>query len=478
MPLSRLRAHRENHQPPLSGQHANADLLLTRGNPSASALEAPSALPSVETFFPQRAYNPSSPLCFVHIAKAAGTTVRLVMENAFAGDRTFPNGSGAFAGGYVHLKNALRAGDDLRHFDVLSGHFGAQIGNHLEPQANLFTWLREPRDQAISEFFFFVAQERQSYLRPYAERLDRGDRPETVFLDWLADQPPGCHRFQGHLVFGCTKNHSDWRKEHPQTTLADAAIDAVRRCFFIGLVEDQERSLDAFCALTSILPPRLTAKRNAGTNRPKSLNFSADEQAELERLLAPDRAFYALAKAIHSRQMTGLARSRGVVPALALVGDREALRELILRDAAPRTPVLTRWEAWDPILGENLDSREQLRASDGSVSRWRWTASMPDTFLYFRLPKGTGFELRIRLNPATPASHAQRVVLRPQMLDERTLVPYAGTRHLGLAIESISAVPFGPLGELWRRMDGDRLMASFQRNLRRVLRPIVQPFRQ
>jgi hypothetical protein len=183
-------------------------------------------------------------------------------------------------------------------------------------------------------------------------------------------------------------------------------------------------------------------------------------------------------------------------------------------------PVLSKWDAWDPILGENLDTREQFKASDGTVSRWRWTASRPDTFLYFRLPKRTGFELRIRLSPATPLRHSERAALRihgksiplslrmtldgrvdlvatiprrfgdrlpalaevhlntPEMLDESTLVPYAGTRHLGLAIESISAAPFGPLGELWRRLRGDRWLAWVQPILRRAVLPKLQRLRR
>jgi hypothetical protein len=468
----------------LSGLHTNADLQLPRGNLSANAVEPTAALPSVDSFFPQRQYSPDSPLCFVHVAKAAGTTVRLVMENAFDGDRTFPSGSSAFEGRYLFLTKALKVGDDLSRFDALSGHFGARDAELLGNRANVFTWLREPAERVISQFFFFV-QDRQPHLRHYLERLDQGDRIETVFLDWLADQPAGWHRLQGSLVTGHNKVYADWKRDHPEMTLTEAAIEALRRCFFIGLVEDQERSLDAFCALTSILPPKLTTRRNALAVRPKRFEFTAEEQAGFERLLAPDRAFYALAKEVYARQMAGLAAMAGTKPALSLVGDRKALREFLLREAARRVPVLTEWKAWDPILGENLDGREQFKAADGTVSRWRWTGSGADTFLYFRLPKGTGFELVFRLNPATPPRHAQSAALRvegealplslregnngraelvatiarnhadrlpalaelhlhtPVMLDESTLVPYAGTRRLGLAIESISAVPLG-----------------------------------
>lgn len=51
------------------------------------------ALPPAASLFPQRAYNHGAALCFVHVAKAAGTSVRLTIENAFPGDRTYPGAS-------------------------------------------------------------------------------------------------------------------------------------------------------------------------------------------------------------------------------------------------------------------------------------------------------------------------------------------------------------------------------------------------
>lgn len=368
-------------------------------------------LPAAESFFPQRRYNLAAPLCFVHVQKAAGTSVRLVLENAFEGNRTYPNASPIFSGRYIPLRRTFEAGDDLRRYDMLSGHFGAVVAEHLGPDANLFTWLREPGDRVISEFFFFAVQERRNIDRRYGERLDAGERTETVFLDWLADVPPGFHRQMAQLVCGNERNYQRWQDEHPETSITDAAFAALRRCFFIGLMEDQERSLDALCAITSILPPSRNQRRNIGMRRPGTLALTADEQATFDTLLAPDRAFYALARDIHHRQMADLARRGGLEPALALIGNREALRKHILEAAATRAPELTTWQAWDPVLGENLDGREQLETSEAVRRRWRWTAPQADSYIHFRLPR-TAFDLRIQLNPATPPEHVPGVALR------------------------------------------------------------------
>lgn len=458
-----------------------------------------------------RRFNPGAPIGFVHVMKAAGTTVRLVLENAFAGDMVYPNGSPMFAGRYIPLKRSVNAGDDLTRYRMLSGHFGVIAGERLNKDANLFTWLREPGDRVTSEFFYFVVQERLELYRPYIERMDAGERPEDVFLDWLHHVPPDFHPQMSQLVSGIRLNYPGWRETHPDTRLADAAADALRKCFFIGLMEDQERSLDALCALTGILPPRSSQKRNPGTRRPEKLRFTTEEQARFDAQIAPDRAFYALALQVYDRQMENLAARGRTDPALVLIGDREALRAHLLKQAAANATTLTSWAAWDPVLGENLDGREELRTPSGLEGRWRWTASKPDTFLHFRLPRRT-FELTIRLNPATPPHHAAAATLRlsgtevplaiapgpdgridltamiswrlarrlPRlteihlhtavMLDESKLVPHAGTRILGLAIESIHARPLGFWELAGRKIEGSR----FGRLLRWIgVRPLV-----
>jgi hypothetical protein len=197
-------------------------------------------------------------------------------------------------------------------------------------------------------------------------------------------------------------------------------------------------------------------------------------------------------------------------PALALLGHREALRQYLLGVSANRAQPLATWRAWDPVLGENLDGREKLPAPDAPSVRWRWTGSSPDTYLYFRLPRRTAFDLRIRLAPATPPEHAAETRLRlsgtpvpleamrdvdgrtelvatvpraladslpeltelhlhtARMLDEGKLVPYAGTRKLGLALESISAAPVSPWMSAWRRAGGPRLVGSARRLVSRI----------
>ena len=44
-------------------------------------------LPTLASSLPQFRFERSEPLCFIHIPKTGGTTVRLIMQNAFDGSR-------------------------------------------------------------------------------------------------------------------------------------------------------------------------------------------------------------------------------------------------------------------------------------------------------------------------------------------------------------------------------------------------------
>ena len=44
--------------------------------------------------------------------------VCFVLENAFEGNRTYPNASPIFSGRYIPLRRTFEAGDDLRRYDI------------------------------------------------------------------------------------------------------------------------------------------------------------------------------------------------------------------------------------------------------------------------------------------------------------------------------------------------------------------------
>jgi len=438
------------------------------------------AMRSDEDDLEQRAYVPGKPLCFLHVPKTGGTSVRTIMENAFDGRRVYPSGSKA-RGEYHFPEVGIAAGDDMRSFLALSGHHGPSIEKYIDPDANMFTWLRDPMERLESDFFFFFVQQGARNRNPFERRISSGERIETVFMDWFEKQPVSATAQYELLVTG-RKRRSLWLSENPGADVSAIAAATLHRCFFVGMLEDHERSIDAFCAITSILPPSQHEKRNRGSRR-LQLDLSPEERGEIRARLVADFEFYETARTLYRRQMERLAAAAEGNAVLRLIGDREGLRRHILADAATRVASpAARWDAWDAVFGDNLHDREIATSKDAPERRWRWTGPGEETSLLFRPPQRDGFRVTFELFPATPAANIAAATLEvaghpirlrheaahgsvrvvgevpgrivqqnpgylefklrtPVMLDEGKITPYAGTRMLGLAIESISFAP-------------------------------------
>jgi hypothetical protein len=192
-------------------------------------------------------------------------------------------------------------------------------------------------------------------------------------------------------------------QQNPGRDVTEHAISLLRRCFFIGLLEDNERSRDGLAAITGILPPRLSIQRNKGTRRETRLSLSPEEQREFEQIHEADDRFYDMVRAIYRRQMDELAARAGQHPAIGLIGNRDALRRHLMHQPGGLAQrELSTWHTWDKGHEDNLDNRESHTSADGTVRRWRWTGPGQDTHLYFRFPRTTGQLLTITVNAATP----------------------------------------------------------------------------
>lgn len=443
-------------------------------------------LPPIDSFFPQPEYRPDAPLYFVHVPKCAGTTIRTNLESAYEGARVFPSGSPFTGGHYYGYSKFKSTGETLSHYDLVSSHYSTLAFDALRPDTNMFIWLREPRDCMLSSFFFFVIQTARRNKNAHFARIEAGERLETVFMDWLR-APPGTTRYQLDIVGGrLGPSYDHWLQQNPGRDVTEHAISLLRRCFFIGLIEDNERSRDGLAAITGILPPRLSVQRNKGTRRETRLSLSPEEQREFDALLAPDDRFYDMVRAIYRRQMDELAARAGQHPAFGLIGNRDELRRhLMHQPGALAQRELSTWHTWDKGHEDNLDNRESHTAADGTVRRWRWTGPGQDTHLYFRFPRAPGqlLTITITVNAATPRRNVaaatvrlsgrpillkltevpgvgyhlrarlSRSVLRslpdivdihihtPNMLDEGEDSDVGDPRRLGIALESVAIEP-------------------------------------
>src|SRR5438045_9447770 len=119
--------------------------------PSAPAnpLPAASASPG-RRFFPR-------PLVFVHIPKAAGTTLQEIIVRYYKGGRGF-----RFTGEtqqWEDFKNASK--EQNGRYDVLQGHVHFGVHEYQPEPATYITMVRDPIDRVVSHYHFVKAPPRQ-----------------------------------------------------------------------------------------------------------------------------------------------------------------------------------------------------------------------------------------------------------------------------------------------------------------------------
>jgi hypothetical protein len=125
----------------------------------------------VTTFVPR-------PLIFIHIPKAAGTTLQELILRQYQGGRHY-NFTGA-AGRY----NAFLAlsAEERAAFDVLLGHVQFGLHQYLPEPATYMTMLRDPLERVISHYHFIRARP-DHYLHESLRRR------EFSLREWAAEAP-------------------------------------------------------------------------------------------------------------------------------------------------------------------------------------------------------------------------------------------------------------------------------------------------
>jgi hypothetical protein len=91
------------------------------------------------------------PLCFLHIAKTGGTSLTEALARLYPSDHVFSDQGNLWVG-YLE-----RLGDRLAGRALLAGHAGQGVAAHLRGRADIITLLRDPADQAVSNYLHVLA---------------------------------------------------------------------------------------------------------------------------------------------------------------------------------------------------------------------------------------------------------------------------------------------------------------------------------
>jgi hypothetical protein len=116
-----------------------------------------------------RAKRPDARAIFLHVPKAAGTTLQTIIERHYRPSEVF------FAGTVVHeaLAELRRADVEVRAgIRFATGHMAYGVHDDLPGPSSYFTVLRDPVDRVVS-FYYFVRQNSFHYLHDFSTAAGR-----------------------------------------------------------------------------------------------------------------------------------------------------------------------------------------------------------------------------------------------------------------------------------------------------------------
>jgi len=308
---------------------------------------------------------------FLHIKKCAGTTLAIMLENAFpAADIAAP-----YLDHYYHFEmGQLEVRKSCR---LIRGHYGWLVPSQMPDRPwKIVTVLRDPLERLLSHFDYHRQHRRQlsnlSLEEWISGHIGTWDLMTRFFLPPMGgDQERGCESVAGFLKRNL-----------------EIALRNLRSCRAVGLKEEMEDTINLMSWIVGFLPPEHTPRVNATLNRFSVENFSPRLQRKLTVLLEADRALYHCAQTLFAEQHAAMHDRLREEAGTRL--NTQQVREFLRRRVLAREAVLPsgrtngkqiRWAVGDVYLGENLHRRERHHGDS-----LRWTGPSEETKFYFPVP--------------------------------------------------------------------------------------------
>jgi len=235
-----------------------------------------------------------APLIFVHIPKAAGSTLQEILVAQYRGARGF-----RFTGDADRLA-AFRAlpQHERDAFDLLQGHVHFGLHEQLTRPATYITMLRDPVDRVVSHYHFVLANP-DHYL--YAQIAGRG----LSLYDYAVIR--GSHELDNDQVrWLCAADHFDVAVGRVSRAMVDQAKWNLANAFeVVGLMErfeDSVRCLAAAFGWSIAVPER----RNANRHRPLIQEIPQETRDAIRRINRYDVELYEFAAGLFEEQLTRL----------------------------------------------------------------------------------------------------------------------------------------------------------------------------
>ncbi|MES2931928.1 MAG: hypothetical protein V4805_00350 [Pseudomonadota bacterium] len=336
---------------------------------------------------------------FLHVPKSAGTTTRLLLDNAFNASVIFSPYGGSY------YQQDLLDNPKLEHpYLLYRGHFGWHLPDCLPSNnLNVLAIMREPVDRIISKFY-------------YDQRLGRIN-PNLNLMEWLEHDINFSHTAISHFTSAMWQKskscESDSIRIQSLKAFPEAAANLLT-CQIVGLTEKLEETINLFAWELGFLPPLLTAHNNNNLNRIAAKDISARLHAKISHLFEADIALYQQCitqfELAHARMVKALPHELGLQPETTVI--RAWLRQCYIERMANKAAASVartqfEWHPDDVFHGENLHERE---LDNGNILRW--TGPNQTTRFYIPLGLPRKWIFRIRLHPATPDTHISATTLQ------------------------------------------------------------------
>ncbi len=330
-------------------------------------------------------HNTDRPVYFLHIPKAAGTSFRVLLENAFHIDEICP--------AYDFFSLTRIPEEQLARYRLFRGHLGYNLIHYLPDRPFTLTLLRDPVERAISHFEYI----RRDPGHPLYQRINKGNLDLRGFVNdpelrWeienrqirmLGQNLPGnvlrrLARESGTPADFQKAFNAARGQEDPEKTL-ERATNRLGAMEFVGLTERFADSVRlAACQLGLRAPADLPALNTGISGRP---TLSAETRELIEATTALETALY--------RHAASIFQERWRLLDIAL--PKQRFLETYRLHHPPCTALT--WDFREPLSGSGWMQRE---LEPGRGFR-RWTGPGRESLLDLPLAPGQNYRLKLQI---------------------------------------------------------------------------------
>lgn len=266
----------------------------------------PVSTPAAAAVKPRRFYSPR-PLIFIHIPKAAGTTLQEIVV------RQFPGGRGFRFTGDTQQWNDFRAlpPDERARFDVVHGHVHFGIHEYLPDPATYITMLRDPVDRVVSHYHYVMTNPGHYLYKKIAGG-------SFTLHDYAVTR--ASHELDNDQVrWLCSRHHFDVPVGQVSRQMVDEAKWNLENCFsVVGIMERFNESLECLRAAFGWRDVAPSSSRNVNKSRPRLNDIPPPTLDAIRQINRFDIELYDFAVGLFEEQLARLGvrtSSQGLTPA-------------------------------------------------------------------------------------------------------------------------------------------------------------------